>query len=268
MIRACLSASHRIRRTTRIVTTPFSAAPSATVANSSSDKRHRSGEAHPDAVLRRQAKRGDRRADGLGRLASGLEIAVVEHRLDVDEAPQLGRLRRLAGYAAVRQEKDWMLSLQVGLHRVGDGGERRLDVLERRLAVANALDRLRDRSEDAAQRRIGGERAEKRLRLDQLGRVSAARRRRERNKKPLRAKNSPPSGRLTVRMTSFRCCQRLDQRVRRLLRAFRRRRVDDGDDQVGPLREQRIEPDLLLAPGQRARQEFARVGGDREMTPA
>ena len=37
MIRACLSASHRIRRTTRIVTTPFSAAPSAMVENSSSD---------------------------------------------------------------------------------------------------------------------------------------------------------------------------------------------------------------------------------------
>ena len=31
--------------------------------------------------------------------------------------------------------------------------------------------------------------------------------------------------------------ERLDQRVRRLVGRFRRRRVDDGDHQVGPLRE-------------------------------
>ena len=36
MMRGCFSASHSTSRTTRIVTTPLSAAPSATVANSSS----------------------------------------------------------------------------------------------------------------------------------------------------------------------------------------------------------------------------------------
>ena len=36
-MRACFSASHSSTRTMRIVTTPFSAAPSATVANSSSE---------------------------------------------------------------------------------------------------------------------------------------------------------------------------------------------------------------------------------------
>ena len=38
MMRACLSASHSTKRTTSIVTTPFRAAPSATVANSSSER--------------------------------------------------------------------------------------------------------------------------------------------------------------------------------------------------------------------------------------
>ena len=47
--------------------------------------------------------------------------------------------------------------------------------------------------------------------------------------------------------------------------AFRRRRVDDRDDQVGPLREQRIELDLLLAPRERARQELAAVGVDGDV---
>ena len=47
--------------------------------------------------------------------------------------------------------------------------------------------------------------------------------------------------------------------------AFRGRRVDDRDDQVGPLREQRIELDLLLAPRERARQELAAVGVDGDV---
>ena len=41
---------------------------------------HRAGEAHRDALVRRQTQFGDRRPDGLGRLASGLEIAVIEDR--------------------------------------------------------------------------------------------------------------------------------------------------------------------------------------------
>ena len=36
-------------------------------------KGHRSGEAHSDALVRRQAQLGDRRPDGLGRLASRLK---------------------------------------------------------------------------------------------------------------------------------------------------------------------------------------------------
>ena len=59
--------------------------------------------------------------------------------------------------------------------------------------------------------------------------------------------------------------QRLDQRVRRLVGRFRRRRVDDGDDQVGPLRKERIELDLLLAPRERTRQELAAVGVDGDV---
>ena len=38
-------------------------------------ERHRAGEAHSDAPVRRQAQFGDRRPDDLGRLTSGLEIA-------------------------------------------------------------------------------------------------------------------------------------------------------------------------------------------------
>ena len=79
------------------------------------------------------------------------------------------------------------------------------------------------------------------------------------------AKNSPPSGRATVRITSDLRGKRIDQRGGRLVGCFRRRRVDDRDDPVGPLREEPIELLLLLAPGERARQELIAVGVDGDM---
>ena len=82
---------------------------------------------------------------------------------------------------------------------------------------------------------------------------------------PLRAKNSPPSGRVTVRITSGWARERVGQRRGRLFGALGRRRVDDGDDPVGPLGEEVVEPHLLLAPGERARQELAAVGVDGDV---
>ena len=105
-----------------MVTTPLSAAPSAMVANSSSDKRHRAGEPHRDAPVRREAQFGDRRPDGLGRLASGLQIAVIEDGLDVDEPPKIRGLRRLPGKQLAPGEGR-MLALLDLLQRVGDRGQ-------------------------------------------------------------------------------------------------------------------------------------------------
>ena len=59
-------------------------------------KGHGSGEAHPDAVVRRQPQFRNRGPDSLGRLASGLERAVIEDGLDVDEPPEVRRFRRFA----------------------------------------------------------------------------------------------------------------------------------------------------------------------------
>ena len=71
-----------------------------------------------------------------------------------------------------------MLALLDLLKGVGDRGDRRLYIFERRLLEPHALERLRDRAKDAAQRRIGGERAEERLRLDQFVHVALHARRR------------------------------------------------------------------------------------------
>ena len=128
---------------------------------------HRAGEAHFDAPVGRQAQFGDRRPDGLGRLASGLQIAVIEDGLDVDEPPEIRRLRRAPRNQPAPGESR-MLALLDLLQSLSDGGDRRLDVFECRLFEPNAFERLRNGAEDPAQGRIEGERSEERLRLDQL----------------------------------------------------------------------------------------------------
>ena len=157
-----------------------------------------------------------------------------------------------------------MLSFGDALESVGDGGYRRLHVLERRLLQMQALDRLRDRAEDAAQCRIGGERSQERLRLDQLGHVAlhvveAAEENAVAGEE--RAAVGPAHGADHVRLGR----ERVRQRRGRLFGALGRRRVDDRDDPVGPLGEERVEPVFLLAPGERARQELAAVGVDGDM---
>ena len=242
---------------------PLSAAPSATVANSSSSIAHRAGEPHPHAVLGRQAKRGDRRPNCPGRFAAGLKILVVERRLDIDEAAQFRRLWRVSGNQPA-PGKGRVFPLQNPLDGVGDRGDRRLDVLESRLVVTDAVNRLRNRAKDAAQARIVSEGGEKGLGVDQLGGVLpdvVDRTKQDALAGEKRAAVGAPDRADEVLAP----LQRLRQGGGRFFRAFRRGRVDDRNDEVGPLREERVQPDLLASPGERARQELARVGRDRQM---
>ena len=157
-----------------------------------------------------------------------------------------------------------MLALWDPLQGVGDRGHRRPHAFERRLTQPHALDRLRERAEDAVQGRIGRERAEEGFGFDQLRHIAShfvdgleenAVAREE--LAPVR----PGHGADQVRLRR----QRIGQRRGRLLGCFRRRRVYYRDDPIGPLREKVVEPHLLLAPGERARQELAAVGVDGDV---
>ena len=165
---------------------------------------------------------------------------------------------------SLRQEKAGCFPSCNEIESVGDRGHRRPHILERRLFEPHPLERLRDSAEDAAQRRIGGERAEEGLRLDQFAHVAphfvdaleedAVAGEEFAAVGPAdRPDHVRPSG------------KRLGQSGGRLVGCFRRRRVDDRDDPVGPLREVFIELHLLLAPGERARQKLAAVGVDGDM---
>ena len=157
-----------------------------------------------------------------------------------------------------------MLSLRHAVEGVGDRGHRRPHAFERRLSQANALDRLRYRAEDAVQGRIGGERAEEGLGLDQLGHV-ASHFVDGLEENAVAGEELAPvrSGHGADRVRLGR--ERVGQRRGRLFRALGRRRVDDRDDPIGPLGEEVVKLDLLLAPGERARQELAAVGVDGDV---
>ena len=157
-----------------------------------------------------------------------------------------------------------MLALLNLSESVADRGERRPYIFERRFPVPQTLERLRDCAEYASQRRIEGERAQERLRLDQLVHVATqvvdAEEEHAVAGEELAAVR-PGDG----ADNPFLIRQRVDQGVRRLVGRFRRRRIDDDDHQIGPLREQPIELDLLLTPRQRARQQLAAVGVDGDI---
>ena len=138
-----------------------------------------------------------------------------------------------------------MLSLRHAVEGVGDRGHRRPHAFERRLSQANALDRLRDRAEDAVQGRIGGERAEEGLGLDQLGHVASH-----------FVDGLEENAVAGEELAPVRSGHGADRG---------RRRVDDRDDPIGPLGEEVVKLDLLLAPGERARQELAAVGVDGDV---
>src|SRR5262249_44135308 len=55
------------------------------------------------------------------------------------------------------------------------------------------------------------------------------------------------------------------QRIGRIVGGLGRRRVDDGENAIDPLRESGVDHFLLLAPGQRTRHEFFAVGADGDM---
>ena len=227
-------------------------------------ERHRAGQAHSHALVRRQAQFGDRRPDRLGRLSPGLEIAIIEHGLDVDEPPQIRLFRRAPGNQAPPR-KGRMLALLDPLP-----GRRRSRTTAG-LMSSSVVFLSRTPSSDCEMaprtpRSVGSaasvpKKGSALISSSMLRCTSAT----LRNRIPLRAKNSPPSGRVDGADHVLPVGQRADQRVRRLVGRFRRRPVDDGDHEVSPLGKELIELFLLLAPGQRARQQLARVGVDGDM---
>ena len=128
-------------------------------------QRHRPGQADADAVGVVEAKRAGRRADRVARRLAGLQGGEVHHRLDDEDAPRLA--------PDIRRPHDVLPGEEGGLSRrrlvegIGECQQQRLERVELRLAVLDALEEARHGGQHAAQRWIGRQRRQQGLRARQ-----------------------------------------------------------------------------------------------------
>jgi hypothetical protein len=128
--------------------TPLRTAPSATVANSSSE-RTTDPVTHPHALLGREGEPGRHFAYRCRCFASGLQIIEIEDRLDVHEATKLRGLRRSAGDQFTPGESG-VLPLFQAFECIGERSEGGLEVFQLCFPLAHTLERLRQRPKNTA----------------------------------------------------------------------------------------------------------------------
>ena len=223
---------------------------------------HGAGEPHGDAVVARQPELGGFAADEVDGLAARLQGVVVELGLDQDEAPELARLG-----LAVRQEhlpgQPGRLAGQHALERPSKGRHRCGELVERGLAGPDALGAEGEGPHQAAQARIGGERAEEGLLGDELlgrpGELVGGQEQEPVAVEERAAIRLPDAAQQVVVRP-----ERLRQPVGRLGGPLGRIAVDDDEHQVRSLRERLVEGGFVQAPGHVGRDQARRLGVDRE----
>ena len=226
-------------------------------------ERHRSGDAHMRraALHERQLRRC--RANRRGRRPAWLERLVIEPRLGQYElilAPEIAEpaAQHLLPRQRLRMARDGRRHRGVEraqLIRIG----RKV-----RVAVRHSLSQQPERGEQATRCRIGGQRAEERLRID--GAVQQVRElgRREEQQRFLRQvrRGAGLAHHAEIRVVRS---ERTREIARRLLGLFRHFRVDHRDQQALELRKGAIQRHGTLPPGQRRGEHLVGVGVHAEM---
>ena len=219
-------------------------------------QRHRSGQTHPHALVRRQAEIARGIANGIGRCGAGRERVEVERGLHRDKAAQPGPIRmarekRLPG-------KIGAFALCHRTQRACERLHRLVELIELGLSVLNAHQRRRKRVHHTAQTWVGGERAKERLCRDhllhRLFNVSA----REEQQSVLEKE------RAAARFTNdwkqlFLLAELFGQKALRALRQLGRRTIDDNKNEAALLREQRIVACFPFAPFELGREKLRAV---------
>ncbi len=223
-------------------------------------ERHRSRLAHAIAVLGREAERRRLLAHGLAGARPRLERAEIAHRLDQNEA---AAFRATAPTGQQRLPRDRLHPARDrGLDRLGHGGERRLDQVERRPALGDAVERQGERAKQSAQCGIRGEAADHRLHLDELVRQVRQLLRRE-EEKAVPAKERPLRRALDRGEQVLARGEARRERGCGVSRGVGGRRVDD-DRQVELARKGMVVLDLRLTPRQLRRHHLGGIGVDAE----
>ncbi len=223
--------------------------------------RHQAGQPHPRLVLAGEVEAFCGGVDRFGRGATGFESLKIEDRLDLDEAAQLPRVRRLAGGQRTPR-KMRRTTGQRSLDRIGGHRHRRGQGIEPVSAVGDAHQSDRQGVEAASEGRIGRERPDQRC-----GPIHAA------GDMPQLLGRQKQQAVLGEEPAALRLIDGAEMgRVGRQCRAesgacpFRQLwgwGIDDRENIV--LRKRRHELIGALRPGQLGREQLFDVGGDREV---
>ncbi len=223
--------------------------------------RQRYGACQPNAhtVRRIKTERPGDVANRIARRRSRLQRRIVHHRLNQQDMTRLpagcffadeefppGKEGRPAGHGV--------------LERFREGCHCRFDVLQRSLAVLDALQHLGKDSQDAAQTLIGPQSHQQGSRLHEaIRRRPGICQRQEQQALALEegASGGPPHGPEKIPPV----LQGGDQPPGRVIRQFGSGAIDHNDGQVNQPRKRRIEGDLSLPPVQSLRNQLPGIGG-------
>ncbi|EGY00854.1 hypothetical protein AZA_89177 [Nitrospirillum viridazoti Y2] len=224
---------------------------------------HLARQADPDAVLGRQAQILGGGADSVGRHGARLQVVEVQHWLHQDETAQFHRVGRLPGHQAAPVQGHH-LALGRRLQCAGQRVEGALKILQLGLAVADALQVGAQRVKEAARRRVGRQRAQQRLRLDQRlhGGLHLFR---GQQHQAFAVEIGAAIGAEDVAHHVGTLTQGVGQHAGGALRQFRRHAIHDDGGLLHLLGIQLVEGDLALAPDQLRRQQLHGVGVDGEV---
>ena len=223
--------------------------------------RHQAGQPHPRLVLAGQIEALRGGGDCLGGGAAGLQRLEIEHRLDLDEAAQLARVRRFAGSQRAPGEMRGTTSQRI-LDHVGRHRHRRGQRIEPVSAVGDAHQADRQGVEAASEARIGRQGADQRRRL--VHPAGNARQLLGRQEQQAVLGEELAALRLIdgaeMRRVGRQC---RGEPAAGLLRQLRGRGIDHS--QHIALGKRAHELVGALRPGQLGREQLLDVGGDREM---
>ena len=125
------------------------------------------GDTDAHAAIGRELERAGLRAYDPAGARARLERFVIEHGLHQDEMAQLARVRFAPAQQGLPRQRR-VATGEGGLGGLGDRRERAVERRDRDVAVLRALRQEIERAEHAGKTGIGSERAEQRLRRDQL----------------------------------------------------------------------------------------------------
>ena len=217
---------------------------------------------HPMRLIKAERLRDI--ADRVARRGTRLQCTIVHHRLNQQDMPYRAQVGRFLADEERPPGKEGRLPGRSFLERLREGRHRRLDVLQRNVALLETLKYVGQDNQGATQARIGGQpRQEGRCAYEITRRRLHISRRQE--EQPLALEESAAVGPSNGLEEILPLLQGSGQTLRGVIGKLGSGAVDDNHGQVVELRKRRFEGDPSLPPVQPFRDQLRGIGSHCEI---